>query len=137
MFILRAFYTKEDLYRFFSPALTTDTWFSQFIMSNYNKYDNLTELAAAMNYTVSGFEKKFRKVFNQAPYAWMCRQRAREAYHCINTSDMSLKEISSMFGFNSHPAFIKFIRRNYGITPGQIRKNSKEKIQKKDSERHF
>jgi AraC-like DNA-binding protein len=126
MFILRAFYTKEDLYRFFSPALTTDTWFSQFIMSNYNKYDNLSELAAAMNYTVSGFEKKFRKVFNQAPYAWMRRQRAREVYHCINTGDMSLKEIAEMFGFNSQPAFIKFIRQNFFLTPGQIRKNSKK-----------
>ncbi|NDV93395.1 AraC family transcriptional regulator [Dysgonomonas sp. 521] len=124
MFILRAFYPKEDLYRFFSPTLSTDTWFSQFIMSNYNKYDNLSELAAVMKYTVSGFEKKFRKVFAEAPYAWMRRQRAREAYHCINTSNMTLKEISSMFGFNSHPAFIRFIRQHYGLTPGQIRKNS-------------
>ncbi len=126
MFILRAFYTKKDLCRFFSPALTTDTFFSQFIMSNYNKYDNLSELAAAMNYTVSGFEKKFRKVFAQAPYQWMRRQKAQEAYHCINTSDMSFKEIAEMFGFSSHPAFIRFIRENFGTTPGQIRKKSRK-----------
>ena len=128
MYILRAFYPKEDLCSFFFPALTTDTFFSQFIMSNYNKYDNLSELAQAMNYTVSGFEKKFRKVFAQAPYQWIRRQRAQEAYHCINTSDMTLKEISSMFGFNSQPAFIKFIRQNFGMTPGQIRKKSKEGV---------
>lgn len=126
MFIFRAFYSKEDLCHFFAPALSTDTWFSQFIMSNYNKYDNLSELASAMNYTVSGFEKKFRKVFAEAPYAWMRKQRAREAYHCINTSDMTLKEIAEMFGFSSQPAFIKFIRQNFGVTPGQIRRNNKK-----------
>jgi AraC-like DNA-binding protein len=126
MFILRAFYPKEDLHRFFAPALSTDTWFSQFIMSNYNKYDNLSALASAMNYTVSGFEKKFRRVFAQAPYAWMRKQRAREAYHCINTSDMTLKEIAERFGFNSQPAFTRFIQQNFGQTPSQIRKKSKK-----------
>ena len=126
MFILRAFYPKDELRRFFAPALTTDTFFSQFIMSNYNRYDNLSELAQAMNYTVSGFEKKFRKVFGCAPYNWIRRQRAQEAYHCINTSDMNLKEIAEMFGFSSHPAFIKFIRQNFGLTPGEIRKNRRK-----------
>ncbi len=124
MFILRAFYSKEDLYHFFAPALSTDTYFSQFIMSNYNKYGNLNKLAAAMNYTVSGFEKKFRKVFHQAPYTWMRRQRAREAYHCISTSDMSLSQIGDKFGFNSYPAFVKFIRQHFDVTPSQIRKNA-------------
>ncbi|MDH6311139.1 AraC-like DNA-binding protein [Dysgonomonas sp. PFB1-18] len=122
MFILRAFYSKEQLARFFATALTTDTYFSQFVMSNYTRYNNLTDLAQAMGYTVSGFEKKFRKVFQCAPYAWMRRQRAREAYHCIKTSDLSLKQIGMIFGFSSHPAFIKFIRQNFGQTPGQIRK---------------
>ncbi|NDV95419.1 AraC family transcriptional regulator [Dysgonomonas sp. 521] len=126
MFILRAFYSKEDLYRFFYPALTTDTWFSQFIMSNYNKYDDLAGLAAAMNYTVSGFEKKFRKVFYEAPYTWMRRQRAQEAYHYIKTSDKSFKEIAEIFGFSTPPAFIRFIRENFGMTPGEIRKKSRK-----------
>jgi AraC-like DNA-binding protein len=128
MFILRAFYPKEQLARFFAPALTTDTYFSQFIMSNYSKYNNLSELASTMGYTVSGFEKKFRKVFQCAPYAWMRRQRAQEVYHSIKTSDMSFKQISSMYGFSSHPAFIKFIRQNFGMTPGQIRKKT-EKVE--------
>ncbi|NDV95290.1 AraC family transcriptional regulator [Dysgonomonas sp. 521] len=124
MFILRAFYPKEQLARFFAPALTTDTYFSQFVMSNYTRYTNLAGLAQAMGYTVSGFEKKFRKVFQCAPYAWMRRQKAEEAYHSIKTSDLSLKQISTEFGFSSHPAFIKFIRQNFGQTPGQIRKKN-------------
>ena len=124
LFILRAFYPGEDLACFFAPALTTDTYFSQFIMSNYNKYTNLGELAQAMNYTVSGFEKKFRRVFSCSPYSWMRRQRAKEAFHCIRTSDMSLSQISDMFGFNSYPAFAKFIKQHFGVSPGQVRKNT-------------
>lgn len=126
MFILRAFYPKEDLRRFFAPALSTDTHFSQFIISNYNKYTNLTDFAQAMNYTVSGFEKKFRKVFSCSPYNWIRKQRAQDAYHYLNTSDMNLKQISDMFGFNSVAAFNKFIRQHFGMPPGQIRKNKRK-----------
>ncbi|NDV95154.1 AraC family transcriptional regulator [Dysgonomonas sp. 521] len=126
MFIFRAFYSKEELRRFFSSALTTDTTFSQFVMDNSNRYNSLSEMAEAMNYTVSGFEKRFRKVFACSPYSWMKRRKAMEAYHYINTSDMSLKQISDNFGFNSPSAFNNFIKQHFGKTPGQIRENKKD-----------
>jgi AraC-like DNA-binding protein len=121
MYIFRAYYPKNDLKQFFAPALSADTYFSRFIRTNYSKYGSLEELASAMNYTVSGLEKRFRKVFNCSPNKWIRQQKAQEAFHQINTSDMGFKQIADLFGFNSLPAFIRFIRRHFGMTPGEIR----------------
>lgn len=124
MFLFRAFYPKEDLLRFFYPAVSTDTYFSQFVMDNYHKYDNLPLIAEAMNYTVSGFEKRFRKVFGRSPYSWRLQRKAQDAFHLISTTDMSLKQISDKFGFSTPASFNNFIKKHFGKTPGQIRKNT-------------
>jgi len=126
MYIFRAFYPKQDLRRFFAPALAIDARFSQLVMSSYSRYGNLAEIASSMNYTVSGFEKKFRKVFGCSPYNWMVRQKAQEAWHWVNTSDMNLKEIADKFGFSSSSSFGKFFRQHFGVTPGQARANIKK-----------
>ena len=125
MYIFRAFYPKEDLRCFFAPALSADARFSQQVMSSYSRYGNLSEIAAAMNYSISGFEKKFRKVFGCSPYNWMVRQKAQEAWHCVMTEDLNLKEIAERFGFSSTNSFNNFFVKHYGITPGQARQNIK------------
>lgn len=124
MFILRGFYTKDQLACFFAPALSGDTEFSQFIMGNYRYYRNLGELAEAMNYTVSGFEKKFRRVFGSPPYRWIKQQKANEAYHLVTRGELNIKQISDMFGFSSPAAFGKFFRQNFGISPRKIHKEN-------------
>ena len=93
-------------------------------MSSYTRYGNLSEIAAAMNYSVSGFEKKFRKVFGCSPYNWMLRQKAQDAWHCVNTEGMNLKEIAHRFGFASPASFNNFFVKHFGITPGQARLNN-------------
>ena len=128
MFIFRAFYPKEQLRKFFSPALTGDTSFSQFIMDNYNSYNTLSDMASSLNYTVSGFEKKFRKIFGCSPYNWLKRRKALDIYQCISTSNLRMNEISNNFGFSSPAAFNTFVKQTFGITPGQIRQNKKKAV---------
>ncbi|WP_163307886.1 AraC family transcriptional regulator [Dysgonomonas sp. 521] len=123
MYIFRAFYPKEDLMRFFSPALAADSRFSQQVMSVYSHYGNLKEMASAMNYTVSGFEKKFRRVFGCSPYHWMLQQKALEVWHSVMTDDMDLKEIADKFGFGSTSSFNTFFKQQFGISPGKARQN--------------
>lgn len=121
--MFHTFYTQEELFLFFRPALGPDFNFSRFILANYSKYRNVAEMASSMNYTVSGFEKKFKKVFKEAPYRWMLKQKAQEIYHCIAAGEMNFKEISDKFGFSSVSGLNNFIKQKYGRTPGEIRKN--------------
>jgi AraC-like DNA-binding protein len=120
-YILRAFYRKEDLANFFSEALSTDINFSDFVVCNYNKY-SLDKLAAAMNYSESGFYRHFRQVFGMPPYKWITEQKAKEVYHRICTENKNFKELSYELGFSSLSHFYRFIQDNFKQTPGDIRK---------------
>lgn len=121
-FIFRGFYDKEELGCFFKKAMSNDSWFSNYIFQNASKYKSVTELASSMNYTVSGFEKRFKRVFGISCYFWMKEQKARMILHELNTGDKPIKEISEDFGFSSTSAFSEFCKSMLGKPPGQIRK---------------
>lgn len=122
MFFLRGFYKKEIMADFFKNA-SSETDFYQFVIRNYNKYRSLAEISSAINYTVSGFEKRFRREFKCSPYKWMKDMKAHDIYNKIVTSDLNYKEISSVFQFSSVPQFFDFVKNYFGKTPKQIREN--------------
>ncbi|MFV0330996.1 MAG: helix-turn-helix domain-containing protein [Dysgonomonas sp.] len=124
-YIFRWFYSKEVLYDFFQSALKGGSEFSSYIIDNWHKYNTVGELSEAMNYTVSGFEKRFKRVFGISPYKWMINQKAERIFHQVRTSDLTFKQISSNFGFTSLSHFNDFCKAHLGKSPGDIRENSK------------
>jgi AraC-like DNA-binding protein len=121
-FLLRAYYTKKDLLSFFYPLLSHDLSFSEYVVKNHNKAKTVLELAGLMNYSLSGFQKRFKKVFGVSAYHWMKDERSKSIYHQINSTDKSLKEISDEYGFSSPSHFNDFCKANFGSTPGIIRR---------------
>lgn len=122
LFILRAYYTKEELSGFFHPLLSYDTSFSNLIISNYTKVRSIKELADLTHYSLSGFEKHFKKVFGVSASQWMKIQKSKLIYHDINDRDKTFKEISFIHGFYSPAHFNDFCKSQFGYTPGEIRK---------------
>ncbi len=122
-YLLGAFWPKEDLSRFFKKALSYDSNFSHHVIQNSHKYQSLTDLADSMNMTVSGIEKRFKKVFGTSGYKWMTEQRVKKVFHAICSSDSNFKEISEDFGFSSKSTLNDFCKRHMGKTPGEIRRN--------------
>lgn len=137
-YLFRAFYTKEDLAMFFRDAAGYDTFFSHYILNNHHKYNNVSALASAMNTSLSSFEKRFKKVFGQAPYKWMTQQKAKRIYHALNTEDTPLKELSLRFGFANKSTFNDFCKKNLQLTPAAIRNkktnNRRDKTENKNAE---
>lgn len=121
-FILRAYYEKENLYNFFSPLLSNDISFSNLIMKSYHQVKTVRELAELTNYSLSGFEKHFKKVFGISASQWLKTQKAKLVYHDINDGNKTFKEISYLHGFTSPAHFNDFCKNQFGATPGQIRK---------------
>lgn len=121
-YLLRAFYPKEELARFFCHALSIDADFWYFVSQNYHKYNTLAEIAGAMNMTLSGFEKRFRKVFATSAARWINEQKAAKIYHAVSNEETPFKELSMRFGFSSGAAFSDFCKRNLGDSPAKIRK---------------
>lgn len=138
LFLLRAYYTKESLYAFFSPMLTNDVEFSNKVHQNYIKIKSVKELAKLLNYSPSGFEKRFKRVFGMPAYQWIKTKKARSIYHEINCTKKTFSEIGFEYGFSSSSYFNDFCKANFGMTPGEIRSknfslkgselNTKEKI---------
>ena len=121
LFLLGTLYTTEELAFFFRDAMSYDSSFSHYVIQNSYKYQSLSELADAMNLTVSGIEKRFKKVFGISGYKWMIEQKVNKLFHVICSSDYSFKEISEDFGFSSKSTFNDFCKRHLGKTPGEIR----------------
>jgi AraC-like DNA-binding protein len=123
-YLFRYFYPKPQLGKFFCKALSCDSSFSHYVLQNYDKYQSLTELAASMNITLSGLEKRFKKVFNTSGYKWMNAHKAQKIYHAICIGESPFKKLSSEFGFASKSTFNDFCKKHLGETPGEIRKKN-------------
>lgn len=125
-YILRGYYNKETLYNFFSPILSNDIVFSNFVQKNYSRVKTVQELANLANYSLSGFVKRFKKVYGTSVSQWMNEQKANQIYQEIKTKNKTLKEISFEHGFSSPTHFNNFCKMHFGSTPGKLRKNSQE-----------
>lgn len=122
-YLLRAYHTKEDLLRFFHPLLSNDMSFSDFVLHNHKKVRTVNELSQLANYSLSGFQKRFRKVFGVSAYNWMKDKKLKNILHDITNTNKTFKEISSEYSFSSPSHFNDFCKSNFGHTPGELRKN--------------
>ncbi|MDU1891384.1 MAG: helix-turn-helix domain-containing protein [Dysgonomonas sp.] len=122
-YLMRVYYSKEELAYFFYPLLSSDTNFSEFVYNNYNKVKTVQDLAALSNYSHSGFIKHFKKTFGVPAYQWMKRQKANKILHEINCSDKTIKQICDDYDFSSLSQFNDFCKSNFGMPPSQLRKS--------------
>jgi AraC-like DNA-binding protein len=122
LYYLRAYYPKNDLAAFFAPMLNDDTDFAELIYQNYESAKNLSDLAAITHYSVSGFKKRFVKVFGIPPYNWMEQEKAKKIHYEINCTQKTFKEITSKYNFYSPSHFNKLCRRMFGMPPAKLRK---------------
>jgi AraC-like DNA-binding protein/quercetin dioxygenase-like cupin family protein len=121
-FLLRAYYEKADLLGFFYPLLSKDISFSDLVIKNHYKAKTVQELADLTHYSLSGFQKRFKKVFGVSAYHWMKDVRSKSIYHQISSTEKSFKEISDEYGFSSPSHFNDFCKVHFGTTPGRIRR---------------
>jgi AraC-like DNA-binding protein len=128
LYYLRAYYPKEDLIDFFAPILNDDVSFSELVFQNYKLVGNINELAPMANYSVSGFKKRFLKVFGMAPQHWLNEIRKKEIYFQINCTRKSFKEIALEYNFSSPAHFNSFCRKGFGMSPSVLRKNTEKNV---------
>jgi AraC-like DNA-binding protein len=121
-FLLRIFYSKRELSFFFRDALSLDSRFHSEVIRNSHKCKSVMELAQSLNYSVSGFEKHFKRIFRISPYKWMLQNKAEKIYHEIRLEKRSFKEICDEYGFSSISHFTSFCKIFLGATPSNIRK---------------
>lgn len=76
-FVIRGFYTKEEISCFFAPVIRALNDFTNLVHANYLKVETVAELAAALNMTTKTFNRRFNSVFGENPKQWMMREKSK------------------------------------------------------------
>jgi len=124
LYILRYYYSMEELKAFFAPILSNDFKFLTLVRKNYEPTLTISDLAKRTHYSISGFEKRFKRVFGVSPSQWIQSQKAQAIYHEINCSTKTFAELGYEFGFSSPSHFNNFCKKMFNETPGNIRKKT-------------
>jgi AraC-like DNA-binding protein len=114
-------YTREELYYFFKPILTNDIAFSKTVYRICEKVNSVTAMAKEMNYSLSGFKKRFKRVFGLSAYKWLCQEKSKKLFHEITCSRQTFTQLSYDFGFSSPAHMNNFCKKMFGDTPGNLR----------------
>lgn len=96
------------------------------IHSEFGKALNLQTLARAAGLSRSAFSSKFHVMVGTTPAKYLTDWRMQEASMLLETTDMSVEQISERCGYGSHIAFRKAFKTNMGFTPKRARMGSKE-----------
>ncbi len=89
----------------------------EYINQNYDKNINLNDVAAAVNYSRSHFSFLFKTVMGQTFIEYLNRIRIEKATELLQSSNLSITDISYTVGFNTITNFNKNFKHYIGITP--------------------
>lgn len=81
------------------------------------------ELAGACCMSVSAFRRRFKQEFGMPVSEWLRRQRMERIGRMLRDPEIPLEQVAESCGFNLASTFSDYCRRNFGMPPGQMRKN--------------
>ena len=69
------------------------------------------------------FKEGFRQLYGLPVHTWLRQRRMERAAELLNTSGLNLEGVAKAVGYSSVSQFAAAFRQQYGVTPGQYRKN--------------
>ena len=128
LFLLWIYHDKKHIFNFFQPIYNYDFSFSSHVYQHLTEVKTVGELAEKLEYSLSGFEKKFRRIFETSPYQWMQEQRAKRIYKEIVSTRKTFTVIAKECDFSSPAHFNDFCRQYFQNTPGGLRKENAKRL---------
>lgn len=88
-----------------------------------NLYSNLTidEFAHLCGISISTFNRKFKKIYNQSPNQYILSKKLEKATHLLGIETKLISEIAWECGFNSISYFNTIFKKTYLVTPSNFR----------------
>lgn len=90
-----------------------------------NIYENFTpeDIAKSINMSYSSFRKAFKKYAGIAPHQYMLQLKISKIKELLDSTEMSVQDISSKLSFESPDYFSYFFRKKTGVSPISYRKH--------------
>lgn len=119
-FLLRGFYSKEELALLFYPILATELSFKDFIIENCAKVNNVNELISLSNMGKCNFHCKFKQVFGTTAKQWLLKQRDQRILNKVMRSETTIGQLMEEFDFDSQAHFTRYCKQHFDCTPREL-----------------
>lgn len=122
-YILCKWLEVSNFAEFVHPAMSWyDPVFRRKVMDNYERSYRVKTLAADCGYNMKEFVEKFKIEFDTLPGLWINDQIHKAMLKKLSNTSISFQEIANDLQMSSVQSLSRFCRRNFGKTPGMIRK---------------
>lgn len=93
-----------------------------YINNNYNMHIKIPDLAKMDGLSMTQYNLNFKKQMGMSPTKYIISLRMNTSKELIEASNLSLKQISSMCGYEDYNFFAKVFKQYIGISPKKYRK---------------
>lgn len=90
--------------------------------STPGKYRCISELAEAVNLSLSYYQALYKEFFNVSCYDDLLNARMSNAKGFLRSSELSVREIALLCGYESDTCFMRSFKKREGMTPSEYRK---------------
>lgn len=129
--VLRFYYTKEQLSLMFSFLIGNNYNFRTLVLKHYTEVRFVKELAFACGYSLASFKREFDKEFKEPAGQWLQKQTVNLIKYKLLDDSIPLCDIADELKFSSLSHFSNYCKQKLGYTPAEYRiilkKNDNEK----------
>lgn len=93
----------------------------QYIESNLKEEISVLDIADSIHYSLYHFIRLFQSVTGFSPGMYLQQRRLSEAVKELKNTGKKIIEIAYDYQFNSHEAFTRAFKKQFGINPKQLR----------------
>ena len=94
-----------------------------YIHTNLRESMSLHEIASAACTSPFHLSRSFKQAVGMSPWQYVLRERARLAFSQMTEMEYTLPQIACMSGFDNYSSFDSAMRKQYGASPGKIRRS--------------
>ena len=102
----------------------------QYIKDNKNRFLTCKDVAEQCHFNEKYLGRLFKNATGRTLLEYIHAEKVKEAESLLSDKNMSLKDVSEALGFANEYYFNSFFRRNCGITPGQFRNLTENKLKR-------
>ncbi len=96
----------------------------RYINENYTEQIKIPFLAQMEAMCLTAYNKRFKAQMGLSPTKYIINLRMRMATELLETSSLSIKEISNMCGYENFNFFARVFKKNIGLSPSEYRKQN-------------
>lgn len=94
----------------------------RYINENYIENIKISDLAQMETMCLTAYNKKFKAQMGMTPSNYIIALRINMAKELLETSSISIKEISSICGYDNFNFFARIFKKHTGLSPTEYRK---------------